>query len=209
MGKLVRDYPLNTGTHLRHEKCRRPPDDESARSNKWTELQRGTVFKGALDFLADWIIGHWPAALLFIFGGGALSLAGAMTDWLRSWGPVLWVLLFFLGSFVGLLLYAIFVWVSRQEIENRFAKMSVNDGAVNVLEGIFDKKDIQIHRFFNPYYSPNNSKRFTSCRIVGPAMVVMMKETNIVNCRLNDIQIVIARPGKIVGGIAFTNTTFF
>jgi hypothetical protein len=40
-------------------------------------------------------------------------------------------------------------------------------------------------------------------------MVVMMKETNIVNCRLNDIQIVIARPGKIVGGIVFTNTTFF
>ena len=39
-------------------------------------------------------------------------------------------------------------------------------------------------------------------------MVVMMEETNIINCKLYGIQVIIARPGIITGGIVFSKSTF-
>jgi hypothetical protein len=109
----------------------------------------------------------------------------------------MWVILFFAGILVGLLLYALFVLVSRHDINNRLVRMSLDDSTVNILENSFDKKEIQIQKFFNPYYTPNVLKRFTNCRISGPAMIMMMEGTNIIKCNLNGIQAIIARPGML------------
>jgi hypothetical protein len=39
-------------------------------------------------------------------------------------------------------------------------------------------------------------------------MVVMTEEVSIVNCKLYGIKVIMARPGSIMGGIAFSKSAF-
>jgi hypothetical protein len=101
-----------------------------------------------------------------------------------------------------------FLRISRYATINRFAQIAADSTTTNILADAFDRKDIRMQEFYNSFMFPNKSKQFTKCRISGPAMVFLADRVNVVGCRFNSVQIVIAKPGPMGGVVIFNDTSF-
>ncbi len=97
-----------------------------------------------------------------------------LTAWISAYGPVAW-------GFVGLIKFATVIglyWVwsysNRLQAITRLYEERERTTAVNPLDGVFNKRRLRLIDFFDPFYQPISTARFTDCQLHGPANMFAM-----------------------------------
>src|SRR5690554_817283 len=120
----------------------------------------------------DWVQRAWPVLLFLFSGGGLMAFLAAATDWINRFGPIAWGLAFFAGAAVSLALYWAGLALARWRTRNKIMAAAAGPTNVNILEHEFVRKVIRLADFYDGYSLPIRNKRFSGCKVIGPAILV-------------------------------------
>lgn len=171
---------------------------------KWLErLFRIEPGISLYQWAVDRITGNWDR-LLNIAGASVMTYLGAITDWVRDWGPF-GLGLAFLGALllISLTRYVIEIGAVKARMR-RDVDRALSAGRVNVLEPEFRHQRIAMLDFFNHFHIPNESKTFTNCELIGPANVAAIG-CRFIGVQFSNCQFVLLKPdpggGRLVKGV--------
>lgn len=137
-----------------------------------------------------------------------MTYLAKITTWVNDLGPFALGVAFFIGAYLAVGAYAIFVWIKKQSLQNSLAKATIERSGVNPIEKRFERQRIKMGDFFNPFYTAHKSKVFDQCQIWGPANIYLMG-ASIISCTTKFVEVVIVKDGATTwGATAFDNPTF-
>lgn len=141
-------------------------------------------FRRALLWVANraWdIFINWPF-LSALIGGGVMTYATTVQDWMLTNPVSSAVLIIGTMVIVGLAVARIRLWVSRRDVEKaneRYIAGRTNGSLVNPMDVIFEGRRIDFRDMTRPLTDEVRNKTFRRCQIVGPTNVILMGSTNL------------------------------
>ena len=183
---------------------------QSGKQRTWYErLLRIEPGISLYQWASDRIWNNWERLALLSLGSGSLTLA-AVKDWVWNVGPIGWVLAFFAGLILTLLMMWLYeVVASRGDMRKAVRAVANRPSGVNILAPEFRDQRIGVSDFFNVFLLPNAGKTFTNCEMIGPGDVLLRNTTMLAPMRFHDCQFVLVRPDRPISSVAvFDNCRF-
>lgn len=141
-------------------------------------------------FSLEWFIDKiWPIFWV-TFGGSLITVASYLTEWIKQYGPLALVVTFFIGSAITLWLYNLALNLRMKATTQKYAAHLMNTNQINILEDKFEKQNLKVNDFFNPYYIPHTNKTIANSIISGPGSL-FMPGAIISRCKFYNCQVVL------------------
>lgn len=171
------------------------------------QVRRRQWVRGAVGWLLDQAVEHWPA-LISVAGGGLMTYLASISEWLAPYGPVAWGAVGLLTILLLALGYLLYGMARARTAVAYYTTARASSSAINVLAPSHERERIDLADFFHPFYRPTEHVRFEGCELYGPA-VILLDGCNLDGPEMHDCEVVICAPNaKIMGGTHFRNCSF-
>jgi hypothetical protein len=121
--------------------------------------------------LAETLAEYRFHAILVVVLGVSLAFVATLTEFLRPYAPLAYVLVGLFGALLVALTLALYGLYKRHTAAAQFAEQRADTGTVNPMDMQFSKLRIKLAEFQNPLFEPRPGMRFEHCELFGPAVL--------------------------------------
>jgi hypothetical protein len=151
-----------------------------------------------LDIILDKLVSIWPQLLSAFIAAGGATYFSSITNWAQDIGGLgVWILITaaFLLTYLSITLVR-YQNAKRKVLESQASlidKLHADITPMNAIESSYSKVKIKIADLNNPIKNSIQNKTFTNCQVLGPANVLLLGSSNVINCEFINCDFVVIR----------------